>query len=177
MKYAVFLRGINVGGIRVPMGELVKCLQSLGLTEVHTLLQTGNVTFVSDMQPNELKTKIEAALSQQFHYQAHILIYSLGFLDSVIAAYPFTQTEGIHRYVIFCDSEQTVDNLMAIKDEIDTNVEDISKGKQVVYWNVPVGSTLSSKFGKFIAKTKYRSSTTTRNLNTLEKMTTNKLVQ
>lgn len=44
MKYAAFLRGINVGGNRkVPMEDLRKSFESLGFGDVKTLLNSGNV--------------------------------------------------------------------------------------------------------------------------------------
>ncbi|NBP09031.1 MAG: DUF1697 domain-containing protein, partial [Gammaproteobacteria bacterium] len=41
-RYAVLLRGVNVGkGNRVPMAEFKRLLEALGATEVKTLLNSG----------------------------------------------------------------------------------------------------------------------------------------
>ena len=45
MDYAMFLRGVNVGGIKVESKRLVQVLQELGLDRVVTYLASGNVTF------------------------------------------------------------------------------------------------------------------------------------
>jgi uncharacterized protein (DUF1697 family) len=48
--------------------------------------------------------------------------------------------------------------------------EKIARGEGVVYWQVPKGSTLDSTIGKTMGKQRYKSSTTTRNLRTLDKV-------
>ena len=42
-KYCVFLRGINVNGIKIKMQDLKAVLTNLGFTDVKTILATGNV--------------------------------------------------------------------------------------------------------------------------------------
>jgi uncharacterized protein (DUF1697 family) len=42
-KYIAFLRGINVGNIRIKMADLKAMFEGLGFQEVKTYLQTGNV--------------------------------------------------------------------------------------------------------------------------------------
>lgn len=170
MKYALFLRGINVGGIRVPMAELKDCLTLLGLREVKTFLQTGNVTFESDQSAIDLKPAIEAALTKQFNYTAHVLLYPADILQDIIRDYPFPANETEHRYAIFCESQAVIDELMTHKEELDPTVESVAAGSVVVYWRVPKGSTLDTPFSKIMSKPKYKAVTTNRNVNTLEKM-------
>lgn len=170
MKYALFLRGINVGGIKVPMADLKDCLTGLGLEEVKTYLQTGNVTFVSGLSEAELKSKIEQALTDRFGYTAYVLLYPAEILRDVIDGYPFELNESMHRYALFCQSKEVIDELVAHKDELDPKVEMIAPGSVVVYWRVPKGMTLDTTFSKIIAKPKYKATTTNRNINTLEKM-------
>ncbi len=46
MRYIALLRGINVGGNnRVPMADLRTCLSDMGLDNVRTYIQSGNVIF------------------------------------------------------------------------------------------------------------------------------------
>lgn len=49
MIYIHLLRGINVGGHKkIPMAQLRICYEKLGLKNVRTYIQSGNVTFESD---------------------------------------------------------------------------------------------------------------------------------
>ena len=48
--------------------------------------------------------------------------------------------------------------------------EKIKRGKGVIYWQVPNKGTLDTTIGKTMGKKRYKSSTTTRNLRTLDKV-------
>ncbi len=46
----------------------------------------------------------------------------------------------------------------------------VQRGDGVLYWQVPRATTLDSAIGKTMGKKRYKSSTTTRNLRTLDKV-------
>ena len=46
-SYAVFLRGINVGGINIKMAALRDALQAAGFQDAGTLLASGNVVLTT----------------------------------------------------------------------------------------------------------------------------------
>lgn len=152
------------------MADLRACLTSLGLLEVKTFLQTGNVVFESDEDADVLKPTVEKVLSERFGYKAFVMLYPLSILSTVIREYPFVSNEDIHRYAIFCKDDAVIADLLSHRDELDDSIEDIARGKHVVYWCPPKGSTLDTAFSKIIAKPKYSPVTTNRTLNTLEKM-------
>jgi uncharacterized protein (DUF1697 family) len=165
MDYALFLRGVNVGGIKVPMAELRACLEGLGLEDVRTYVQTGNVTFRAKRAS---APAIEKALSARFGYDAHVLLLPRSALAGLVSAYPFAAREDHHRYAVLCASQAVVDELVAAAAPSD--LEQIAAGDGVVYWSCPKGSTLKTPFADVLAKKKYKPTTTNRNLNTLEKM-------
>ncbi|EDK72412.1 protein of unknown function DUF1697 [candidate division TM7 genomosp. GTL1] len=170
MKYAMFLRGINVGGVKVPMADLRECLSELGLASIKTYLQTGNVIFDSSKTAGEIKPLIEKALSDRFGYTAFVLIFPATILKKVINHYPFAPTEHEHRYVIFCVRKSVIDELISYQYKLDHTLEAIAPGDAVVYWKVPKDRSTDTPFSKVLAKPKYKETTTNRNLNTLEKM-------
>jgi uncharacterized protein (DUF1697 family) len=61
IRYAAFLRGINVGGNKmIKMQDVAKAFESLGFSNVKTLIQSGNVIFESAPTDDEkLIKKIE----------------------------------------------------------------------------------------------------------------------
>ncbi|MFE4370416.1 DUF1697 domain-containing protein [Streptomyces sp. NPDC056835] len=170
MQYVMFLRGINVGGIRVPMGELRVCLAQLGLTDIKTYLQTGNVTFSSSLPAAEIKSSVEKTLGEEFHYEAFILLFPAAIIEKVITQYPFAADDQTHRYAIFCGSQDIINELAAYSSELIDTVEAIAPGENVLYWRAPKGSSTDTFFSKILSKSKYKATTTNRNLNTLEKM-------
>jgi uncharacterized protein (DUF1697 family) len=74
-KYIAFLRGINVGNIRIKMPDLKNAFQDMGFQNAATYLQTGNVAFDSEKNISEIKSILEKGLSETFHYQAFVLLY------------------------------------------------------------------------------------------------------
>lgn len=170
MKYALFLRGINVGGIKVPMAELRDELGRLPLSNVKTYLQTGNVTLESDLNAADLKRDVEAALAKRFNYQAVVLIYDLNELAAAVKAYPFKRREGWHSYCLFTLNQAVAAEIGELATGLDKTKVQVAVGKRVVYWQVAIGQTLDNPFALATSRPKFKEVTTNRNLNTLEKM-------
>ncbi|MFN3490053.1 MAG: DUF1697 domain-containing protein, partial [Emticicia sp.] len=160
-------RGINVGNIRIKMPDLKKAFQEMGFQNAITYLQTGNVVFESEKNILEIKAILEKGLSETFHYQAFVLLYDFDVLEEIVAKYPFEKDENNHAYVIFVEGESVFEELATIAESVD---EEIAEGNTVLYWKVLKGESLITPFAKITAKAKYKSSTTVRNINTLEKM-------
>ena len=167
MRYAIFLRGVNVGGIKVPSADLKRVLSDLGLTDVKTYVASGNVTCESEEKAAALQTKVEAALSTAFSYDAHVQVFSHDQLASIVDGYPFETDDHHHRYVVFCDAPQTASELgnAHVGEQ-----EKVAAAGRIIYWRCPKGSTLDTPFSKLTSAKRYKSATTTRNLNTVEKM-------
>lgn len=166
-KQIAFLRGINVGNIRIKMPDLKLAFETLGFQQVKTYLQTGNVVFESDKILEDIKPILEKELSETFNYEAFVLLYDFDVLSNIIDKYPFEKIENHHAYVIFVDNEVIFEDLKSLSENSD---EPIESGNQVIYWKVKKGESLDTPFSKILAKAKYKKNTTVRNINTLEKM-------
>ena len=89
---------------------------------------------------------------------------------AISEAYPFErEVDGHHSYVTFVTDADVLDELAELADDAGPD-EKIERGKGVVYWQVPKTGTLDSTIGKTMGKKRYKSSTTTRNLRTIEKV-------
>jgi uncharacterized protein (DUF1697 family) len=65
-SFVALLRGINVGGrTSVPMAELRSMAEEIGLAEVRTYIQSGNLIFRADEREG-LEEKLEAAVAKRF---------------------------------------------------------------------------------------------------------------
>ena len=166
-KQIAFLRGINVGNIRIKMSDLKLAFEKIDFTNVKTYLQTGNVVFESDKTLDEIKSILEKTLSETFHYEAFVQIYDFEILKEIVNNYPHEISENHHAYVVFVDNEIIFEDLKTIAENTD---EPIKMGNQVIYWKVVKGESLDTPFSKILAKAKYKKNTTVRNINTLEKM-------
>lgn len=87
------LRGINVGRAkRVPMAELRDVLESLGCSEVRTLLNTGNAVFQSPGgSTRELAATVEQAIQHRFGFPVPTLVHTAREFNSIISDNPLPQ--------------------------------------------------------------------------------------
>jgi uncharacterized protein (DUF1697 family) len=169
-RYAVFLRGINVGGVNLKMAAVTDALTAAGFTAVKTVLASGNVLLDSSSSVKAVRTKAEAALRETFGYDAWVLAYELEAVAVISKAYPFErEVEGHHSYVTFVTDAAVLDELAALAADAGPD-EKIERGDGVLYWQVLKTGTLDTAIGKTMGKKRYKSSTTTRNLRTVEKV-------
>jgi uncharacterized protein (DUF1697 family) len=88
-QYIAFLRGVNVGGNSImDMKMLSQALSDLGLRDVRTLLNSGNVLFNSDEAEGVLTPSIEAAIRSEFGMETAVLLRTHDEVVSLVAAAP-----------------------------------------------------------------------------------------
>jgi uncharacterized protein (DUF1697 family) len=95
--YVSMLRGINVGGKkRIQMQQLVALYESLGLANVRTYVQSGNVVFDSAAaDASRLARLIEDGITKTFGFPVAVLIRTKDELARVIENNPFVKQKGI----------------------------------------------------------------------------------
>jgi uncharacterized protein (DUF1697 family) len=96
-RYIAFLRAINVPRRTVKMAELRSLFESMGLAEVETFIQSGNVLFDSaSEQPAELELAIEAHLLQGLGFAVPTFLRSQEELLALTAHRPFGDDHAGH---------------------------------------------------------------------------------
>lgn len=97
MRYITILRGINVGtGRKVPMADLKKLCEKLGLHDVQTYIQSGNVVFELP-QPEAipaLEDRLQQAFSNSFGFDIPVIIRTADEWAESIAKNPFLKEEN-----------------------------------------------------------------------------------
>ncbi len=90
------LRGINIGGNNpLPMKELVALLSELGLREVRTYIQSGNVVFRSNAKDRAaLAAKISATIKAQHGFAPQVLLLDADELRAAMANNPYPEAEA-----------------------------------------------------------------------------------
>jgi uncharacterized protein (DUF1697 family) len=105
MKYAAFLRGVNVGGkVLIKMSDLKKLLEKTGLKEVRTVLASGNVVFESPVSRERAEALITTALSRAFDRDILVIVRTLDALKKLQETEPFKGIEVTQKtrlYVTF----------------------------------------------------------------------------
>ena len=169
-NYAVFLRGINVGGITIKMADLKAALKDYPFTKVKTLLASGNVVLQSELGPAEVKSRFEECLRESFGYDAWVVVLTAARVAELVEACPYpADDKSTHSYVTLTSDEAMLDELFDAGEALG-GVEQTRLGPEASSWLAPAGGTLDSPFSKLSAKARYKATTTTRNLRTLIKV-------
>jgi len=92
--YTALLRGINVGGRNiVRMAELKELFEAIGLLEVQTYIQSGNVLFKSDEGREPLQKKIQQEFEGRFGFSSTVILRTADELEQIILNCPFSKEE------------------------------------------------------------------------------------
>lgn len=173
-KYCVFLRGVNVNGVKMKMDELKKAFAGMSFPDAKTVLAAGNVIISTDRRDSSvLKSEIEKHLSDVFKYDANVFLRTAEELKSVISvAGVISVPPDCHLYYLICDDKSIVFELGSVFAALPHKQgEAFIPNDSGAFWVVPVGETLESAFGsKALGDKKYKSKLTSRNMNTIEKI-------
>ena len=95
--YIALLRGINVSGHKIiKMDELRKSFGALGLGDVQTYVQSGNVVFKAPKQSSErLSKKIREKIARDFGFSVSVIIRSSEEVRRAIENNPFLKQRAI----------------------------------------------------------------------------------
>lgn len=94
-KYVALLRKVNVGGNNlIRMAALRRALEGVGLKNVRTFQQAGNIVFESAAKNRRpIAAKVEKLLSQSLDTNLRAIVFSLDDLAKMAKQDPFTLVE------------------------------------------------------------------------------------
>jgi uncharacterized protein (DUF1697 family) len=171
VQYLALLRGINVGGKNlVKMAELREAVEEIGLAEVATYIQSGNVLFRAPRQPRaELAARLESGLSDRFGVELKVVVVTAAELRRVVEEAPDGFGAETHRCdVIFLRKPLTVKQAMAVI-ETREGVDSAWAGKGVLYFSRLDAKASSSRLSKVVTRPEYQDMTI-RNWSTTTKL-------
>lgn len=94
MIYIALLRAVNVGGRTVKMDQLRAVFTALGLNDVGSYIQSGNVFFETDAADRmALAQAIETRLEQSLGFNVPVFLRTLPELEESLALHPFDDVE------------------------------------------------------------------------------------
>ncbi len=94
--WIALFRGINVGGKnRLPMKPLAATLESAGLNNVRTYIQSGNVVFESSLRSaRSLKQRIETAVAKHHGLELRVTVLTSDQWQQAISDNPWPEAAG-----------------------------------------------------------------------------------
>lgn len=84
------------GHNKIKMTELADLFKHMGLREVETYIQSGNVVFDNpgDMEETEIATRIESAIKKNFGYEIPVMMRTPDELREIISCNPFQHEQN-----------------------------------------------------------------------------------
>lgn len=172
MKYAAFLRGINVGGKnKIKMEILREVCASIGCSNVKTYINSGNIIFETKKTDNQkLAAKIEKVIEKEFGLQIKTIVRTIAEIENIVKNNPFDgqfeNDKDLH--VFFLDEEMPDDKREILLSNNNEN-EMFAVQNREIFCLLRV-SVLDSLIGKdYIAK-KLKIPSTARNWRTVNKI-------
>ena len=172
MVYVAFLRGINVGGKSiVSMAAIKEALVDLGLSDVRTYINSGNVIFstrVSDSR--KLGASIEEALEERTSMPIKVLIMDHKGLKKLVDAIPhnWVDDKTMRTYVLLLwkelDDRRILDRL-----PVRPLVDNVRYAPGAVIWQVDRKDIAKSRMNRMVG-TPYYKQITVRSVNTMRKL-------
>lgn len=166
MRYVALLRGINVGGNnKVEMGRLRLLFENLGMTEVTTYINSGNVVFSSPAIVTSLL--LEEAMKTEFGFEIKVLVVEAATIARVSREVPtdwINDSQTVKCDVLFLWPE--MDNPLVMNKIATTEVDELRYIPGAVVWRVWRKDYKRSGMNTFIGSEVYRKMTG-RNINTV----------
>jgi uncharacterized protein (DUF1697 family) len=169
-KYVALLRGINVGGkTKVEMPRLKKIFDDLGLDNVVTYINSGNVVFDDGREVKKLAPLIEKAIKKGFGLAVPVVVRDKANIEMLAKKIPADWDNKVRRTEVMFLWEE-VDNPEAVKHiSINPKVEKLMYLPGALVWSVDREHYKQGSGAKIIKSEVYKKMTG-RNINTVRKL-------
>jgi uncharacterized protein (DUF1697 family) len=172
MRWAALLKGVNVGGRKLPMADLKALVEGMGHGDVKTLLASGNVAFTCDEKGGAvLERALERALAKELNLKTDIVVRNGPELRAIIDANPFPDAATAHpnHLLVSFHRDPVPDGLIARLPDIYQGPERLKAIGRELYIDYPedVGH---SQLPQAMAKLKFPKLATMRNWITVGKL-------
>ena len=172
-RYALLVRGINVGGKnKVVMEELRQELTDLGLEKAESYINSGNVFFTSTDTKSQLIEKLETFFGTRYPFIQSFSLLSQEDYEAEVENLPAWWNEDLARkdvlfYTEVLDVEQVIEKVGSLKLEDEV----VHFGKLGIFWGkFSEESYYETAYHKYLLKMPFYRQITIRNAKTFDKI-------
>lgn len=130
-RLVALLRGVNVGGVKVPMADLKRICTEAGFEGVVTYVNSGNAVFSTDRGEAEVKAELERRLADFVGRPIPVMVRDGAEMAAVLAGNPWPEREGKFAVAIFLDEPPARDALDTVRNKAPD--EEVALGKREIY--------------------------------------------
>jgi uncharacterized protein (DUF1697 family) len=172
MTYIAFLRAVNVGGKSVvSMAAIKEALVALGMSDVRTYINSGNVIFSTRASnAQQLTARIEKALEQHTGMAIKVLLMDHKTLKKMVEAIPrnWVDDKTMRTYVLLLWTELD-DRMILDRLPIKPGVDELKYTPGAVVWRVDRENVGKSHMNRIVGTPLYKK-ITIRSANTMRKL-------
>ena len=172
-RYALLVRGINVGGKnKVVMAQLRQELTELGLEKVETYINSGNIFFTSTASKARLVEKLEAFFAVHYPFIQSFSLLSQEDYEEELNNLPDWWTKDLARKdVLFYTEGLDVDQVIEKVNSLELEDEVVHFGKLGIFWGkYSEESYYETAYHKYLLKMPFYCQITIRNAKTFDKI-------
>ena len=172
-RYALLVRGINVGGKnKVVMAELRQELTELGLEKVETYINSGNIFFTLTVPKARLVEKLETFFESYYPFIQSFSLLSLEDFEAELENLPEWWTKDLARKdVLFYTEGLDVDQVIQTVENLELKDEVLHFGKLGIFWGKFSEESYSkTAYHKHLLKMPFYRHITIRNAKTFDKI-------
>lgn len=173
IRFALLVRGINVGGKhKVVMAQLRQELTELGLENVETYINSGNIFFDTNTVRIQLVEDLKGFFERLYPFIQNFSLLSIEDYEEELRNLPdWWNHEMARKDVLFytegLDRESVEEKLLALKLEDEV----LHFGKLAIYWGkLSEASYSKTAYHKHLLKMPFYRNITIRNANTFDKI-------
>ena len=172
-RYALLVRGINVGGKnKVVMAQLRLELTGLGLENVETYINSGNIFFTSTAPKAQLVEKLEVFFEVHYPFIQSFSLLSHEDYEEELNNLPDWWTKDLARKdVLFYTEDLDVDRAIEKVNSLELVDEVLHFGKLGIFWGkLSEASYSKTAYHKHLLKMPFYRQITIRNAKTFDKI-------
>ena len=172
-RYALLVRGINVGGKnKVVMAELRQELTELGLEKVESYINSGNVFFTSTVPKARLVEKLEAFFEVHYPFIQSFSLLSQEDYEEELKSLPDWWNEDLARKdVLFYTESLDVAQVIETVESLELEDEVVHFGRLGIFWGkFSEESYYATAYHKYLLKMPFYRQITIRNAKTFDKI-------
>ena len=172
-RYALLVRGINVGGKnKVIMAQLRQELTELGLEKVETYINSGNIFFTSTDPKVRLVEKLEAFFAVHYPFIQSFSFLSQEDYEKELKNLPDWWTKDLARKdVLFYTEGLNVAQVIETVESLELKDEVVHFGRLGIFWGkFSEESYYATAYHKYLLKMPFYRNITIRNAKTFDKI-------
>ena len=169
--YTALLRGINVSGQKkINMKDLLSYMEEIGLKNVKTYIQSGNLVFLSKLNSNELINIIQNKIEKEYDFFVPVIILTEEEIEKIVKQNPYKKLNTDTKFMYFTFLSEYPDKKLIkdIKDQKYKDDEFIISDK-IIYVFCP-GGYGKTKLTNMFFESKLKVTASTRNWKTTVKL-------